>query len=712
MNLNNYVDDLEALGYRYNGDLYKLVGLYAFHAVYDGVLDSVDETLAGITITANASFPMHGVYFNQKYDEDVIEVVTGLLPSSEGFEASDIINAAKSVCQTIFNIKKNIYSQGNLESEQKFKALVDEYKDESGKPLPIRITVITNGDVSEKKKYEISTKLAACKFSGEGFKITAEVQFGEDIESLIESDVAPFDFVKQGSLVVDKPNNYLTYGDNSIICNVSALSLKDLWKKEGKRGLLAMNLRYYVKSVAIDDKIADSIFYKPNEFWYYNNGIIIVCDDYHFEGNKIVMKNFSIVNGGQTTNRIGTIPFDKDFYLSCKVVKNCFVNDEDKNRFVADVAEASNSQKPINAKDRIANKVEQRNLKKALDEIDIFCEIKRGDKANKDRFKEVWQKTKNNQIAQDLYSFVFMEPGPARNSVSTILQNEEKYAVLFERHSYDTLFLKNLIFLEKAYLKYQKGVNKDENADAATRGVVKNGLLYALATIGYILKLAYSPAFRSTVLKYRNNEDLYRVHVEEQAFKMPFIADEMTFKEFVKDSDKLFNYVMMNLIVPCFKEAAASNESLAYSNWTKSNTGFWNITKKVNLHYFDLNEKADVTYVSGFFVPADEEMQESNDKIYNENIAKNIVIKAKASNGMEIKEEDKPLRDALMLLRFEHSQKTGKKDTKILSDKNLDAIVVNKPTDIESLTAIIGKTSAYYIGQEILKLVIDHINNL
>jgi hypothetical protein len=186
----------------------------------------------------------------------------------------------------------------------------------------------------------------------------------------------------------------------------------------------------------------------------------------------------------------------------------------------------------------------------------------------------------------------------------------------------------------------------------------------------------------------------------------------MTFKEFVKDSDKLFNYVMMNLIVPCFKEAAASNESLAYSNWTKSNTGFWNITKKVNLHYFDLNEKADVTYVSGFFVPADEDMQESNDKIYNENIAKNIVIKAKASNGMEIKEEDKPLRDALMLLRFEHSQKTGKKDTKILSDKNLDAIVVNKPTDIESLTAIIGKTSAYYIGQEILKLVIDHINNL
>ena len=111
MNLNNYVDDLEALGYRYNGDLYKLVGLYAFHAVYDGVLDSVDETLAGITITANASFPMHGVYFNQKYDEDVIEVVTGLLPSSEGFEASDIINAAKSVCQTIFNIKKNIYKE-------------------------------------------------------------------------------------------------------------------------------------------------------------------------------------------------------------------------------------------------------------------------------------------------------------------------------------------------------------------------------------------------------------------------------------------------------------------------------------------------------------------------------------------------------------------------------------------------------------------------
>ena len=91
------------------------------------------------------------------------------------------------------------------------------------------------------------------------------------------------------------------------------------------------------------------------------------------------LKQFSIVNGGQTSRMIGTIPFEKDFYISCKIIKNIFENYKQKNIFISKVAEASNTQKPIKAKDIIANRIEQRNLKSLMQDNGVFIEIKRGE---------------------------------------------------------------------------------------------------------------------------------------------------------------------------------------------------------------------------------------------------------------------------------------------------------------------------------------------
>ena len=210
-----------------------------------------------------------------------------------------------------------------------------------------------------------------------------------------------------------------------------------------------MNLRYYIKSTNIDNKIEESILFDGKDFWYLNNGIIIVCNDYKVVGNEVWLKQFSIVNGGQTSRMIGTIPFNDDFYISCKIIKNVFETAQEKNLFISKVAEASNTQKPIKAKDIIANRIEQRNLKSLMQENGVFIEIKRGEKCNHEIYPEAWQRTKNNELAQDLYSFVFMEPGPARNSVSSMLSNEEKYNVIFREHEYSFDFLRDVLFLEK-----------------------------------------------------------------------------------------------------------------------------------------------------------------------------------------------------------------------------------------------------------------------
>ena len=44
-----------------------------------------------------------------------------------------------------------------------------------------------------------------------------------------------------------------------------------------------------------------------------------------FEDGELELYNFSIVNGGQTTNLIGRTNFDNDFPIMCKVIKNKYL---------------------------------------------------------------------------------------------------------------------------------------------------------------------------------------------------------------------------------------------------------------------------------------------------------------------------------------------------------------------------------------------------
>lgn len=52
---------------------------------------------------------------------------------------------------------------------------------------------------------------------------------------------------------------------------------------------------------------------------------------------------------------------DLDFYLQCKVVKSIGVSENERDTFITNIAEATNSQKPIKTKDLKANTPEQKN---------------------------------------------------------------------------------------------------------------------------------------------------------------------------------------------------------------------------------------------------------------------------------------------------------------------------------------------------------------
>lgn len=508
--------------------------------------------------------------------------------------------------------------------------------------------------------------------------------------------------MKDGTLELDASTNHMIFGENAIVCNVKASSLKALWKKEGNRGLLAMNLRYYIKSKNIDDKITDSIMDNPASFWYLNNGIIVVCEDFSFKGNQLLLKNFSIVNGGQTTRMIGKTPFDNDFYVLAKIIK---VDPQANNKtlFVSQIAEASNTQKPIKAKDIIANKVEQRELKENLRQLNIFVEIKRGEKAERTIYKEAWQRTRNNELAQDLFAFVYLQPGPARNNVSQILQDDKRYKKLFVDHQYESLFLKDLLFLEKAYRKYASFIASDKKGlyDPTKKGITKNGMFYFLSTIGYLLKLFYSTAFIEAMEKYNGTKKKEALR-NEQAFDFAFIDENKSFDRFYSEISTLFDNIYDTLLKPAFLVAKKINPVLVYSNWTKTNSGFQDIVHTIDTK-FAVDDISLLAMLEQIFRKDDGTLIEKSNALFNKN-AKTIL----EENLTSLSDKDQKLQNDLMMFRMNKAGEKHISERKIMTDKALEKIVNQKPKTMAELRKIVNAETAYYLGEEILDIVLAH----
>lgn len=178
-------------------------------------------------------------------------------------------------------------------------------------------------------------------------------------------------WVENEIIELDCEDNVLKYNHNfnggsdefaiikeAIIVNVKGKSINNIWKKYGPRAL-GLNLRFYVKNSKIDKSIKDTIETHSNEFWFKNNGLLILCKDYDFNGKELTLTDFSIVNGGQTTKILGDFEpegISDNIYVTTKIIKLNSNEDNTKITHLAnEIAEASNRQKPIKAEDLIVN---------------------------------------------------------------------------------------------------------------------------------------------------------------------------------------------------------------------------------------------------------------------------------------------------------------------------------------------------------------------
>ena len=377
----------------------------------------------------------------------------------------------------IESINKTINSKEIL---NKFKDLKIEYDSN------IKISLLSDVDVLPGNKALFKELVTTFKSKIENANYV--IYFRDDIVESIDDIESPKLSVESGILKLLDNGQRLIHGDEkSLVVSISALSLKEIYQKYATKGLFSSNLRYYVKSAKIDKEIKNSIISEPQHFWYFNNGIIITCSNYQINNNEMLIENFSIVNGGQTTNLIGNTVFEEDFPIICKVILPQ-TNDEETNQdFLARVAETSNTQKPIKARDLIANRPEQRRLKIQFKQLDVFLHVKRGEKIDRVTYPAKWQNASNDEVGQMIFSFVYQKPGSAKNSKSAMLMKKENYRLIYESKYSDTLLL-SLQYIKVAFNDW-KTHTKKYSEDNIKIMIASNSIFMFYGVIGFLAKL-------------------------------------------------------------------------------------------------------------------------------------------------------------------------------------------------------------------------------
>lgn len=684
----------------------RLLYLYAYYHYFNADSSKITDITQGNVFEWDSSDGIAGVYIDQDSDNaDVDMIIVNYMDNEEEFDFPGVLKVFKDAENAIF-----AYTENRTVCRKRLSELLgdEDYKFSEDKPLKIKLITNFYLKTAAKKRAITNALYNMCPIHD---YVTYQLSFGDDIEYEILEIESPKEYVDEAAIWVDRDGNFVSFGsEDSLIVNISAKSLKSLYELYGYRGLFSQNLRYYVKNAKVDDNVIESIQEHPDNFWYFNNGIILICEDYSIVGTTIRLYKFSIINGGQTTKLIGETEFDRDFFLQCKIIKNKHMDEDDRLEFISNVAEASNTQKPIKDKDLIANRLEQRLLKKQMANAGVYCQIKRGEKVNKKLYPNAWQNTTNEELGQFLLSYVYQKPGTARGSKQSICGNKERYYLLFGK-TYNTEFLCDLLRIKAFYKLWATRIKKtDDGYDPYKVGLINNGMFFMTAIIGVVSKIYYHPELIDNI-----NESV----MSEQKLELvsQHDLDHAVFRSFEKPKDQyfaLFEYCYKHFYGPGYELfKSLRNGQNNYSNFTKINNNYMTyIFSQIVREYRNGITGADKIFFDSIFYSASEDDLNRDRHLLQKYVN---VIYAEINASSDVPEAvTAKIRDELIDYRIKTCKDKHIKAYEVFRNLSCDRIAKFAPTTMEELKNLrcLDESQIKRYGEAILAIVSDIIKKI
>lgn len=427
--------------------------------------------------------------------------------------------------------------------------------------------------------------------------------------------------VPEEKIKSDKFNNFILYEnkirndekkpenaeEEAYLCNLNGYDLALLNNKYastevGRNILFGQNLRDSLqdKKSKTYNAMKQTIDEEPEKFWYYNNGITIIASEFDTEsvdkskdGDTVILRKFSIINGAQTTSSLGL--YLKDALESDEKEKEFKIN-QLKKVFVLtrilvinnpgteeNIAIYNNMQNPITSRDMVANREEQKKLHQWLitgEKPYIFVEIRRGTSPQSKKQLKKHQETNNEFLAQLAFAAFYRQPYVAKDKKKTLFNNDytqKEYTINADYHKIfnysvkidecgilfrkskeeinELLFLAYLHKLSKNFLKrsYNASIDtfqdkldsaKDEEEEKYQQQIIlykslisiNNICLFYNLALYYELKDQFSEADKDKYFNYKefyDNKDYKNNMIEEFADK--FLSKTI---EIIKDKSE------------------------------------------------------------------------------------------------------------------------------------------------------------------------------
>ena len=318
-------------------------------------------------IEEGADSQLNVVLFQSKYTRD--------LDKDSNFPANSVekaVNTIKCVFDPSANINLNEKSKAKVDEIRSF--ILDGY-------IPYVTFVMLNNGLSWNEEGQRHIDNA---FSGQ-----SQVQFVHfshgDIIGYINRSTPINTQMKFSGKAIQEDFNY----KRVMIGRVAVTEICRLMDEFGNR-LLEKNIRRYLGRNAINEQIRKTLLdsEKRQNFFFYNNGITMICDKFKYNGLQekdwnVVLEDLQIINGSQTCKTIyQTLKEQDDMDFSNAYILVRIYEVADDVDVIRDITYATNSQNPVDLRDLKSNDEIQRLLETSAADLNYTYKRKRDNQNN------------------------------------------------------------------------------------------------------------------------------------------------------------------------------------------------------------------------------------------------------------------------------------------------------------------------------------------
>lgn len=437
------------------------------------VLDrSFSEIYNEVIVRGKQDGGVDGVYFEEQGDYYIMHVFQ--CKTSKSLKANQIDKFRNDV--------RDVFHYGNEVGKKNIDDLmprINEYKQLStaGYIIEPKYYYLYNGENDASGNRQVYETYHG---SEEGFEIWDSGDIYRKISSLVKAqsrrENIHFTFKPENSNVALRDQQALySYSIQNVRATnfrIKARQLCELLDQEVENNhtydfLFSENIRGYLGMRARANKKMSQTIDDPNDAIYFpflNNGITIICKKLTLpngpqDGTYLVPTvNPVIVNGLQTT-RVVYAKYKEDANKVKDIYLNIRLYETDDPALVDKITDATNTQSPINFRDKVSNKDFNAWTKEVFALNDIVYITKRGETFSSQLIKEGIEAVNSDTVLKYWYATFYEKPEIAKNSISRVLEDvfdatssESPLNKLFNGDKDSPLYSQLLI----AYRLYQK----------------------------------------------------------------------------------------------------------------------------------------------------------------------------------------------------------------------------------------------------------------